>query len=138
MPTHPYLHFQGACAEALTAYGAIFGGTNLMTMRYADAPEAPQAWRDSPNIMHGQITLGDGTLMASDYPPGVAGDPQTGFSIMQAAPDVATGKTWFDALALGGQIIDDFKPTFFSPGFGMVKDRFGTHWIIAAQAGAAA
>ena len=26
-----------------------------------------------------------------------------------------------------------FGPTFWSPGFGMVNDRFGKHWIIGAQ-----
>ena len=131
MPTMPYIHFQGQCAEALTAYASLFGGTNLQLMRYADGPTAPEAFKSSPRIMHGQVTLGDGTLMASDFPPGMEGDPQKGFSIMQVAPDVATAQTWFTALAKGGTVIEDFKPTFFSPGFGMVKDRFGTPWIIS-------
>lgn len=133
MPTMPYIHFQGQCAEAPTAYASLFGGTNLQMMRYADGPAAPEAWKDSPRIMHGQVTLGDGTLMASDFPPGQEGDAQKGFSIMQVAPDVATAKVWFDALAKGGAVIEDFKATFFSPGFGMVQDRFGTHWIISAM-----
>ena len=134
MPTHPYIHFQGQCAEALTAYAAIFGGTGLQMMRYADGPGAPEAFKSSSRIMHGQLTIGEGTLMASDYPPGNNGDPQQGFSVMQSAPDATTGQGWFTALSQGGQIIDDFKPTFFSPGFGMVVDRFGTHWIISAIA----
>ncbi len=131
MPTLPYIHFQGNCAEALTFYTTVFGGTDLQMMRYADGPEAPPAWKDSPRIMHGQVTLGDGTLMASDYPPGVTGDAQSGFSVMQSAPDVATARAVFDQLAAGGTVIDPFKPTFFSPGFGMVQDPFGTHWIIS-------
>jgi PhnB protein len=128
----PYVHFQGQCAQALTFYAEVFGGTNLQMMPYAQSPDAPPGWRDSPRIMHGQVTLDDGTFMASDYPPGVDGDPQKGFSVMQTAPDLATARARFDRLAEGGAIIDDFKPTFFSPGFGMVKDRFGTHWIISA------
>lgn len=132
MPTMPYIHFQGQCAEALAFYARVFGGANLQTMRYADGPAAPPAWKDSNRIMHGQVTIGDGTLMASDYPPGTTGDPQKGFSVMQTAPDVPTAKAIFDQLAEGGTIIDDVKPTFFSPGFGMVRDKFGTHWIISA------
>lgn len=137
MPTIPYLHFQGQCAEALTAYAAIFGGTNLQMMRYGEGPGAPAGWKDSPRVMHGQVTLGDGTLMASDFPPGVEGDAQKGVSVMQSAPDVATAQGWFDALAQGGAVIQPFQQTFFSPGFGMVQDRFGTHWIISALAGSA-
>lgn len=132
MPTMPYLHFQGQCAAALAFYAQVFNGSGLQTTRYADAPEAPPAWQDSPRVMHGQISIYDGTLMASDYPPGMTGDAQTGFSVMQTAPDVAEARRVFEALANGGAIIDAFKATFFSPGFGMVKDRFGTHWIISA------
>lgn len=135
MPTLPYIHFQGACAAALSFYATVFGGTNLQMMRFADAPEAPAAWKDSPRIMHGQVTLGDGTLMASDYPPGVTGDAQRGFSVMQSAPDVVTAQGIFDRLSAEGTVIDAFKPTFFSPGFGMVRDRFGTHWIISTIPG---
>ena len=131
MPTMPYIHFQGQCAEALAFYATVFGGTNLQTMRYADGPEAPPAWQDSPRIMHGQVTIGDGTLMASDYPPGLEGDGQKGFSVMQTAADAASGRAIFDQLAQSGKVIDGFKPTVFSPGFAMLQDKFGTHWIIS-------
>lgn len=134
MPTMPYLHFQGQCRDALTFYAQVFGGTGLQMMRYADGPQAADDWKASDRIMHGQVTILDGTLMASDYPPGVEGDRQTGFSVMQSAPDVATARVIFDQLASGGAIIDAFEETFFSPGFGMVKDKFGTHWIISALA----
>ena len=134
MPTHPYIHFQGQCAEAMTAYAALFGGTDLQIMLYTQGPPVPEAWQGSTRVMHAQLRLGDGTLMASDYPPGMAGEPQKGFSVMQSAADVATAQAWFDGLAQGGTVIEAFKPTFFSPGFGMVQDRFGTHWIISAMA----
>jgi PhnB protein len=138
MPTMPYLHFQGQCAEALAFYAQVFAGTSLQVMRYAEGPEAPPDWKDSPRVMHGQVTLGDGTLMASDFPPGVEGTAQQGVSVMQTAPDAASARSAFDQLAAGGAIIQPFQPTFFSPGFGMVKDRFGTHWIISALPGEAA
>ncbi len=132
MPTMPYLHFRGDCANALAFYAEVFGGANLQMMRYADGPDAPPAWSGSDRIMHGQVTIGDGTLMASDFPPGAPGEAQAAVSVMQSAPDAATAGRWFTALAKDGAVIQPFGPTFFSSGFGMVKDRFGTHWIIAA------
>lgn len=132
MPTLPYLHFQGQCAEALAFYATVFNGSGLQTMRYADGPEAPPAWKDSPRIMHGQVSIYDGTLMASDYPPGTDGSSQQGFSVMQSVPNLAEAQRVFTALADQGAVIQPFQPTFFSPGFGMVKDKFGTHWIISA------
>ncbi len=133
MPTMPYLHFQGQCAEAMAFYAGVFGGTDIQMMRYGEGPGAPPEFKDSPRVMHAQVTIGDGTLMASDYPPGTDGHAQAGFSVMQSAPDAATAKRHFDALSDGGAVIQPFQPTFFSPGFGMVKDRFGTHWIISAM-----
>ena len=132
MPTMPYIHFQGQCAEALACYEQVFGGRDLQIMRYAEGPQAPEAWKSSPRVMHGQVAPDDGTLMASDYPPGVEGQPQTGFSVLQTAPDVATGRAIFNRPSDGGAVIDADKPTVFSPGFGMVQDKFGTHWIISA------
>ena len=129
MPLMPYLHFQGQCAAALGFYAEVFDGTGLQLMRYAEAPGASDAWSDSPLVMHGQVTLGDGVLMASDFPPGVAGEPQAGFSVLQSPPDVATAQRIFDQFDAGGTVIAAFEQTFVSPDFGMVNDRFGTHWI---------
>ena len=133
MPTHPYIHFQGQCADAMAFYAQVFGGTDMQMMRYGEGPGAPPEFKDSARVMHAQVTIGEGTLMASDYPPGAAGDAQAGFSVMQSAPDAATANLWFDKLNDGGAVIQPMQQTFFSPAFGMVKDRFGTHWIISAM-----
>ena len=138
MPTIPYIHFDGTCAEALAFYADVFGGTDLQTMRYADAPGMSDAMAASPRVIHGQVTLGGGVLMASDYPPGMAAERQAAVSIMQTVADVATGQAVFDRLADGGAVVQPFAPSFFSPGFGMVTDRFGTHWMISAMPAAEA
>jgi PhnB protein len=131
MPTHPYIHFQGNCAEALQFYHDLFGGSDLQIMRYDQTPGGDARAGAAERVMHGQLCIGDGVLMASDYPPGVEGDAQSGFSVMQVAPDPACAQVWFEGLAKAGAVIAPFGPTFFAPAFGMVKDRFGTHWIIS-------
>lgn len=133
MPTIPYIHFQGHCAEALAFYADVFGGTDLQLMRYADAPDMPEAMQDPTRVIHGQVTLGSGTLMASDYPPGMAGQPQSAVSIMQGVVSLAAGTEVFARLSEGGTVTQAFGPTFFSPGFGMVTDRFGTNWMISVM-----
>ena len=126
----PYIHFQGRCAEALAFYAEVFGGSGLELTRYDDSPEAHEAWKGSGRVMHGQITLPDGLMMGSDFPPGTEGDPQKAVSAMQSMPDTASARSAFDRLLEGGDVILPFGPNFFSPGFGMVRDRFGTHWMI--------
>jgi PhnB protein len=36
----------------------------------------------------------------------------------------------FKALADGGEVQMPLTKTFFSPSFGMVKDRFGVSWMV--------
>jgi PhnB protein len=75
----PDVQFQGNCAEALRFYARVFEGTNLQMMRYADGPGAPDPWKTGPRIMHGQVTIDEGTFMASDFPTGTDGDRLQGF-----------------------------------------------------------
>jgi PhnB protein len=128
----PYLHFRGTCAQAMRYYAEVLGGSDLQMMAYADMPPAEgQPSPDPALVLHAQMNAMGTTLMASDFPPGVAGDPQQAVSVMLAPETVAEGRRLFAALK-GGGVIAEFGPTFFSKGFGMAKDRFGTHWIIGA------
>ncbi|MGB8811707.1 MAG: VOC family protein [Paracoccaceae bacterium] len=128
----PYIHFDGTCESAMKFYADVFGATDLQLMRYAEAPPE-SGMQASDRIMHSQLSVADHTLMASDYPPGMPAQTQTGLSVMTAPATVAEGKRLFEALLAGGAQIMPFGPTFWSPGFGMLKDKFGTHWIIGAQ-----
>ena len=103
-------------------------------MRYSDAPPnagvPPGAASDK--VMHSSLSVGGQMLMASDFPDHMKGEPQAAVSIAHRAADAAAGKAVYDRLAQGGAVVVPYGPAFFSPGFGMVKDRFGTHWLIMA------
>lgn len=126
----PYLHFQGTCEEALRFYAEVFEAPPPTMVRYRDAP-ADAGLPSSDRVMNAVLTLGDGRLMASDFPDGMEGDPQKAVSIMYPVPDAETGRRLYDRLLEGGDVIMPFEATFWSEGFGMVRDRFGTHWMIA-------
>lgn len=130
----PYLSFQGQCGAAFTAYGDIFGATPVMH-RFADIPPGP----DMPPlpddqkdwIMHAQIMTADGAfLMGADMPPQFGGVAQAGSSVSVWRADAAAAQALFDKLAQVGTVTMPFMPTFFSKGFGMCKDRFGTSWMV--------
>jgi len=131
MSFDPYIHFQGNARAALEAYRDLFGGA-LEMMTYAQMPEAPAQMQGSDLILHATLRIGDRSLMASDFPPGMAGDPQQAVSISHEAGSEAEARRIFAALAEGGAVVMEFQPTFWSDGFGMVKDRFGTHWMISS------
>ncbi len=129
MPFAPYIHFQGNCAEALQHYAKIFGTTEIVLSTYAEAPG--DTMPASTAIMYGHIMVDGAALMASDYPPGMQGSPQQSVTISFTRPTPAAAQALFDALAAGGEITMPFGATFWSPGFGMLRDRFGTAWMIS-------
>ena len=127
----PYIHFQGNCAEAMTFYAQVFGATDLWFQKYADAPEDVGVPTTSDKIMHAHFSVHGQSLMASDFPDGHEGDPQKAVSISFAVNTLEEGHVIFDQLAKGGDVLMPFSKTFWSPGFGMLKDRFGTHWMVS-------
>ncbi|MGL5008568.1 MAG: VOC family protein [Paracoccaceae bacterium] len=126
----PYIHFQGNCAEALRHYANVFGTADIQLSTYADAP-AGSPMPASDRIMYGHIIVDGAVLMASDYPPGMEGSPQQSVTISWTRPTVTAAKALFDLLAEGGTITMPFGETFWSSGFGMLRDRFGTAWMIS-------
>jgi len=129
MPLAPFLHFQGTCAEALNFYGGVFDDPSPTIMRYSEAPEGSPA-TGGERVMYGAVETGEGKLMASDYPPDQPRDAQAGVSVSLSLSDAVRARKVFDRLCDGGEVIMPWGRTFFAKGFGMVKDRFGTHWMV--------
>ena len=134
MAFHPYLTFGGNCREAFTRYHEIFGG-DLVVMTMAEMPDAegpvPEEMADL--VMHAALTFGDNLLMASDDPTG-GFDGVSGMNVNYSVADVDEAKRVFEALAEGGEVTMPVTETFWSPLFGMCIDRFGTPWMVNAEA----
>lgn len=129
MKVQPYLFFDGRCEEALEFYKKAIGAEVGMLMRVKDAPEQGDAHAPADKVMHASFFVGNALIMASD---GFAkGQPKfEGFCLSINAKNEDECKKLFEALAEGGQITQPLLKTFFSPSFGMVKDKFGVHWMV--------
>lgn len=128
----PYIGFSGQAREAMTAYAAIFGATDLQIMGFAEAPEGQRPPGADNLVMHAQFSAGPGApFMGCDIPPGFGTGGMGGSSVFHAARDGAEAARVFDALARGGTITMPLAATFWSPAFGMLTDRFGTRWMIS-------
>ncbi len=57
-----------------------------------------------------------------------------GVSLSVSCGDTAEGQRVFNGLAAGGMVKMPFGPTFWSPGFGMLVDRFGVSWMVNVDA----
>jgi PhnB protein len=134
MAIHPYLMFGGNCREAFTRYQEIFGG-ELVLLTMKDMPsEEPVPAAQADLIMHAALKFDDNLLMASDDPTTDNFGPVQGMQVNYSVTDVDEAKRVFEALAEGGQVIMPMAETFWSPMFGMCVDRFGTPWMVNAEA----
>lgn len=133
MIVQPYLFFEGRCEEAIAFYRQALGAQVLMLMHYGDSPDedgCPDgAQPPKDKVMHATLRIGETQVMASD---GFAnGRPEfKGVALSLSAADEPEARRLFDALADGGQVFQPLGPTFFSPAFGMVSDRFGVSWMV--------
>lgn len=130
MDVAPYLSFDGTCAEAFDFYAKTLGGEVDFRMTYGESPMAEQT-PDSHKgrIMYTSLRLGDRAIMGADAPPQWFSKPQ-GFSVAINDPDTARMAAIFARLAEGGTTIMPFAPTFWTDGFGMCIDKYGTPWLV--------
>jgi PhnB protein len=128
-----YLFFNGNCGDAMRFYERALGG-RLEIMTYEQAPpgEAPPNV-DPGRIMHAYLKFDQGGLMASDDMPGAEYKGMHGFYLSLDYPTAADAKRVFDALAEGGTITMPMEKTFWSESFGMLRDRFGTPWMVSVN-----
>ncbi|MEP9369747.1 VOC family protein [Xanthobacter sp. VNH20] len=133
MLIQPYLTFDGKCEEALEFYKGALGAEVELLMRYSQAPEAPPPGMVAPGsenkIMHVSFKIGESTVMASDGGCRNSTGFQ-GFCLSLIVKSEAEAQRFFTALADTGQVQMPLGPTFFSPSFGMVTDRFGIAWMV--------
>jgi PhnB protein len=131
---HPYLDFNGRCEEAVEFYRSALGAEVMSLHRFKDSPDSQMcSAATADKIMHVGLRIGDNMVMASD---GHCNGQQSfqGFSLALNVPNVADAERMFAALSDGGQVTMPLTKTFFSPGFGMVADRFGVHWMVHVTA----
>ncbi len=126
----PYLNFNGNCREAFEFYEKTLGGRIESLMTFGESPMASQTPADQHHlVLHATIQVGNATLMASDAPPQHY-EPASGIWVCIVNDDTDEAERIWKAVEPGGSVVMPFGPTFWAKRFGMVKDRFGTPWMI--------
>lgn len=132
----PYLFFTDTCAEAMRFYAKVFGAPEPEIMPFSAMPEEDRARMNgipADAVMHAAVRVGDGWIYASDDPSG-ATPPMAGASVNISLPTAEEARRVFDLLADGGQVRMPLESTFWTPAFGALTDRFGTRWMVMADA----
>ncbi|HEY5810706.1 MAG TPA: VOC family protein [Povalibacter sp.] len=128
-----HLCFDGTCEAAFGFYQHVLGGSIKTMLRYGDsalAEQTPAHLRS--RIIHATLDLGMNELLGADLMPDQH-RPAAGFFVTLSVADAQRARDIFTALSEGGEIRMPFAATFWSPGFGVLVDRFGTPWEINCE-----
>lgn len=131
MKTNLHLVFPGTCREAFAFYEKTFSSKIQISMTFGEAPAGSPAPPDAKNlIMHTAMPVGSIILMGCDAPSGRE-EALGGFQVSLDSTDEAEVNRLFAALSEGGSVQMPLGATFWSPLFGMLKDRFGVGWMVS-------
>lgn len=136
MKIQAYLFFDGQAEEALTFYAQVLGAKVEAKMRYGDSPDPiPPEYMPAggpQKLLHASLIVDGERLMLSDGVPQDGGGFR-GFSLTLQYPTEQEARRVFDALSVDGKITMPIGPTFFSPCYGMLTDRYGVEWMVMVE-----
>jgi PhnB protein len=128
-----YLNYGGNCAQAFRFYEQHLGGKITMMMTHAEQPDpqnVPPEWRNA--ILHARMTLGETELLAADVPPDRFQPMRSAYLSLSVAT-AEEAERIHAVLSDGGQIFMPMQETFFAHRFSMLRDKFGTSWMIICE-----
>lgn len=123
-----YLNYPGNCQEAFRFYEQHLGGKVTLMMTHAQGPNAASLPANQKNaILHARMELGGTVVMGADIP---NSEPMRSAYLTLSADTEQDAERVYDLLADGGQIFMKMEKTFFANRFAMLRDRFGTSWML--------
>ncbi|TKR29497.1 VOC family protein [Luteimonas gilva] len=130
------LEFDGRCREAFEFYARALGGEIKVMNALGETKDVPLPPGSRPagaeSIRFAQLAIGDTLIQGNDLPPGEY-RPKQGFNVALHVRDKAEAHRVFGALADGGRVETPLSEVAWSSAFGMLKDRFGTPWLILSM-----
>ncbi len=132
MKLYTYLNYGGNCRQAFEFYVEHLGARIIDIRTHGDMAEtsAPPEWRNA--VLHARMELGDTILLAADIPPDRFQPMRSAYLTLMLDSN-AEAERIYALLTEGGQIFMAMEETFFAERFAMLRDRFGTSWMLLHQ-----
>jgi PhnB protein len=130
MKLHTYLNYGGNCEEAFRFYEKHLGGKITMMMPHGDQPHQSDASADRKRaIQYASLSIGGTELMAADVPP-ERFQPMRSAYLSLTVDSIDEAERLYALLSEGGQIFMPMEENFFAFRFAMLRDKFGTSWML--------
>ena len=127
-----YLNYRGNCEQAFRFYEQHLGGRITGMVRHREQPNPGLAadWQDK--ILHARIEIGTTVLMAADIP---QAEPMRSAYLTLSLDSEEDAERVYALLVDGGEIFMKMEKTHFANRFAMLRDAFGTSWMLLQQPG---
>jgi PhnB protein len=123
-----YVNYPGNCEEAFRFYEKHLGGKITLMMTHGQAPASAAAQPGSEkNILHARIEIGGAVLMGADIPN--AEPMRSAYLTLRLGSD-KEAEAIYAILSKDGQVFMKMEQTFFASRFAMLRDKFGTSWML--------
>jgi PhnB protein len=133
MKLHTYLNYGGNCEEAFRFYEKHLGGKILMMMTHGEMPDAKDVPAELQKaILYAHMSIGETEIMGSDVPPDRF-EPMRSVYLSLSVDSTPEAESIHALLSEGGDVFMPMQETFFAHRFSMLRDRFGTSWMIIHQ-----
>ncbi|MBM6403976.1 VOC family protein [Phycicoccus sp. CSK15P-2] len=146
--TTTHLNFRGDAREALEFYRSVFGGHAVINT-YADFG-MPKDVPGADKVVFGLVASDTGFRVMGYDVPGETGGTITGGTstrrennttltdqalfVSVNADTLEEAQSYWDGLAAGSTVVEPLAASDWSPGFGMLTDRFGVTWSVGVTA----
>ena len=122
-----YVNYRGNCEQAFRFYEQHLGGRVTGMIRHAEQPNPniPADWQDK--VLHARIAVGTTILMGADIP---SAEPMRSAYLTLSLDREEEAERVYALLASGGEIFMKMEETFYAHRFAMLRDRFGTSWML--------
>jgi PhnB protein len=124
-----YLNYGGNCAQAFRFYEEHLGGRITTMMTHGEQPNPNLSPEMKDAVLHARIAIGQTEIMASDVPP-ERFKPMRSVYLSLKVPSSEEAERVYALLSNGGEIFMPMQETFYAFRFAMLRDRFGTSWMI--------
>jgi PhnB protein len=123
-----YVNYPGNCEQAFRFYEQHLGGKVTTMMTHGQMPDqtnVPADWKHA--ILHARVEIGGTILMGADIR---GAEPMRSAYLTLRVDSDAEAERIYALLAEGGQIFMKMEKTFYASRFAMLRDKFGTSWML--------
>jgi PhnB protein len=121
-----YINYPGHCEEAFRFYEQHLGGKITMMMAHQQLPpHFPAEWKQP--ILHAIVEIGGTLIRGADVP---NAEPMRSAYLTLRLDTADKAEHIYELLSRDGEIFMKMEKTFFANRFAMLRDKFGTSWML--------